>query len=93
MKSDVSVNGELSEWFPTQRGCRQGDPISPYLFVMCAEVLGIVIRQNTMIKGKTVQDTENKIITHYADDTELMLDGGRTSDQWNMAWKQATFTF
>ena len=78
MNSTISVNGKLSGWFPIQRGCRQGDPISPYLFVMCVGVLDIMLRQNQMIKGITVQGTENKI-KQYADYTELMLGGDRTS--------------
>ena len=32
IKSSVTVNGQLAQWFAIQRGCRQGDPISPYLF-------------------------------------------------------------
>ena len=48
------------------------------MFVLCVEVLGIMIRQNKLIKGIIVQGTEHKM-TQYADDTELMLEGNRTS--------------
>ena len=45
---------------------------------MCVEVLGIMIRQNKMIKCITMQGTDI-FFTQYTDDTELMLEGGRTS--------------
>ena len=60
------------------RGCRQGDPISPYLFVICAELLSHVIRENKDVKGIKIGDTELKL-SQYADDTTLCLDEDRDS--------------
>lgn len=38
----INVNGEIIEPFEAKKkGIRQGDPISPYLFVICMEYLNI----------------------------------------------------
>ena len=60
------------------RGCRQGDPISPYLFLLCAEIMGIMIRNNKLIKGIVIEDKEYKLL-QYADDTVLLMDGSEDS--------------
>ena len=46
----ILQNGFMSDAFNLRRGCRQGDPISPYLFILCAEILGKMVRQNSDIK-------------------------------------------
>ena len=78
IKSSVIVNNTPTPWFPIERGCRQGDPISPYIFLLCGEILAHMIRQNGNIKGFSVHDKEIKL-TQFADDTSLLLDGSLKS--------------
>ena len=59
--SRVEQNGNFSDEILLSRGCRQGDPISPYLFVLCAEILSHVIREYPVIKGHKTYGVENKL--------------------------------
>ena len=74
IQSCVIVNGHLSEWFNLERGCGQGDPLSPYLFILCAEILAVLIRNNKNIKWIQMNNT-TFVISQYADDISILLDG------------------
>ena len=73
-KSCILNNGWSSAFFKLGRGVRQGCPLSPYLFILCAEILAETIRKNENIKGITINEQEIKI-SQCADDTTLILDG------------------
>ena len=39
IKASTLENNWPSPWFPVARRCRQGDPVSPYLFITCSKIL------------------------------------------------------
>ena len=48
------VNGNISRPFEIRRGCRQGDPISGYLFILVMENLALFLKNTPT--GKTLQN-------------------------------------
>ena len=78
IKLCVIQHGIFSEFFHVGRGCRQGDPASPYIFLLCVEIMGLMIRDNKDISGIKLFDYEYKLL-QYADDTTILLDGSEKS--------------
>ena len=70
IKSSVTNNGWHTEYFNLSRDVRQGCPFSPYLFILCAEILAMQTSNNTKITGIQMGNKTYKIM-QYADDTQL----------------------
>ncbi len=77
-QSCVINNGHFSEFFKIGRGCRQGDPMSPYLFILAIEPLAAALKLSRDCKGIKTGEQVTKI-GQYADDTFLTLDGTEKS--------------
>ena len=71
-------SGFLSRPFNIERGCRQGDPIAAYVFLLCAQILLLMVDNNNSIAGISIKKHSYKI-TQFADDTTIFLDGSRDS--------------
>jgi len=71
----ILINGQPTDPFHPKRGIRQGDPLSPYIFILCAEVLSGLINKEQRhghITGVAIA-TNAPSISHllYADDSIL----------------------
>ena len=77
--SRIMVNGYLGEKIYLQRGIRQGDPASGYLFNLAAALLTEQINSSNVLTGIYLTEYHEARISQYADDTILLLDGTERS--------------
>ncbi|RVW14147.1 putative ribonuclease H protein [Vitis vinifera] len=80
----VLVNGTPTDFFSTFRGLRQGDPLSPYLFVLIMEAFSSLIsraEENGFIRGfkATGRSGEGVLVSYllFADHTFLFCEDNR----------------
>lgn len=72
-KTAVLLNGVPSPWIQCRRGLQQGDPLSPYLFLIVANLLHcLVVRQGAGLMHPLVDDLRCPVI-QYADDTLILI--------------------
>ena len=68
------VNGNISRPFEIKRGCRQGDPISGYLFILVMEVLALLLKNTPWVKPYRTKKGLVHFLDMYADDLSIFLE-------------------
>lgn len=81
-KSSIILNGVLGKWITCRNGLRQGDPLSPYLFIIVADVMPAV--------SHPLLDNTPCPVLQYADDTLIFL---RANSDGILAVKNALHDF
>ncbi|XP_024634413.1 uncharacterized protein [Medicago truncatula] len=75
--ASILVNGSPTDEFPLERGLHQGDPLSPFIFLLAAEGLNIIIKSvvaRNIFEGYKVGAPASVPVTHlqFADDTLIL---------------------
>ena len=68
----VQNYGYFSTPFNIERGVRQGAPNSSYLFLLCAEVLAIMFKEEASIQGIPIAEMTH-LLGQYADDMDSYM--------------------
>jgi hypothetical protein len=73
----VRVNDDIGHFFQTKKGLRQGDPLSPILFNIVADMLAIIInraKDDGQVDGLIPHLVEGGVsLLQYADDTIIFM--------------------
>ena len=71
-QSGVINGGTITQYFSLERGARQGDPFSTYIFILELEILFLFIKKHPEIKGIEIFE-HCFVCSAYADDTTFFL--------------------
>ncbi|TPX39702.1 hypothetical protein SeLEV6574_g07038 [Synchytrium endobioticum] len=72
-KFKVKINGNLTPEEKAQRGLRQGDPLSCYLYLIVMEALRYYLETDSKLKGIEIEGIPKRFIKMFVDDTNVFL--------------------
>ena len=72
-EAQILMGGHMTDIIKLEQGVPQGDVISPYIFILCVEILLLKINHSKNITGITYAQTESRSET-FADDTTILLE-------------------
>ena len=64
--------GNTTKYFKLQKGAQQGNPVSPYLFILRLEIVFILIKANNRVKGMNTFE-HTYFYSAYTDNTTFFL--------------------
>jgi hypothetical protein len=92
VRFSVLINGTLEYFFDSSRGVRQGDPLSPLLFVMVMEVfsrmMNVVVEKELLAEfSMGSRPDEAMVVSHllFADDTHFLRAKGGADSTFEMS--------
>ena len=71
-ESCIANGGTTTNYFKLEKGTRQGDPISAYLFILVLEIVFLFTKESKKINGINIFN-KTLLYTAYADDATFFL--------------------
>lgn len=82
----VLINGSTTKDFSVEKGPRQGDPLSPFIFVLVMKFLTILLKKAKEVgefRGFKIKGSKEVDLLQFADDTIIVAEGD-SANLWSM---------
>ena len=80
ISSCIINNGTTGRYFALKKGVHQGDPFSPYLFILVIELLAIRLREDPEVVGLKIEGSVKKL-SKYTNDMTMAVTNTKSAKQ------------